>query len=32
MLPETFLNELRYNTDIEQVISRYVQLDRKSVV
>ena len=29
MLPETFLNELRYNTDIEQVISRYVQLRRR---
>ena len=29
MLPETFLNELKYNTDIEQVISRYVQLRRR---
>ena len=29
MLPETFLNELKYNTDIEQVISRYVQLKRR---
>ncbi|MCI8653016.1 MAG: DNA primase [Angelakisella sp.] len=29
MLPEAFLNELKYNTDIEQVISRYVQLRRR---
>ncbi len=29
MLPESFLNELKYNTDIEQVISRYVQLKRR---
>ncbi len=29
MLPESFLNELKYNTDIEQVISRYVQLRRR---
>ena len=29
MLPETFLNELKYNTDIEQVISRYVPLRRR---
>lgn len=29
MLPETFLNELKYNTDIEQVIGRYVQLRRR---
>ena len=29
MLPEAFLNELKYNTDIEQVIGRYVQLRRR---
>ena len=29
MLPESFLNELKYKTDIEQVISRYVQLRRR---
>ena len=29
MLPEAFLNELKYRTDIEQVISRYVQLRRR---
>ena len=29
MLPESFLNELKYRTDIEQVISRYVQLRRR---
>jgi len=29
MLPESFLNELKYNTDIEQVIGRYVQLRRR---
>ncbi len=29
MLPEAFLNELKYNTDIEQVIGRYVQLRRQ---
>jgi len=29
LLPETFLNELKYNTDIEQVIGRYVQLRRR---
>ncbi len=30
MLPEAFLNELKYNTDIEQVIGRYVQLRRRA--
>ena len=29
MIPESFLNELKYNTDIEQVIGRYVQLRRR---
>ena len=29
MIPESFLTELKYNTDIEEVIGRYVQLRRR---